>query len=366
MTSSPVEAAAESGADPDLPSGSAQPPVGGATGIRYRLRPGQRRQRGQGGQRGRRDRRPGSLASRRGRRYRRVAYRPWWAPWLWVAGPVAAAIVFGIFPFANTVVLSFTNAKPLGGAARNVGLRNYTEMFHDPDFWTAVKNSVEYALVVVPLMVMLPLMLAVLVSKKIPGIGFFRTAFYLPVLASIVVVGFSWSWMLGENGMINTLLKDLHLTGRPIEFLTDPHLLLLSAMAMTVWKGQGWYMVIYLAALGNVPKELYEAAEMDGAGAIREFFSVTIPGVRLTMAIVGTLTAIGSLRVFTEIFILGGPTGGPGGQARTLPFYIRDAALDPETGNLGYGSAISVALFVLTVGLTLLGLWLSRGKEGTR
>jgi multiple sugar transport system permease protein len=292
-------------------------------------------------------------------------YRPWWVPWLWVAAPVAAAVVFGIFPFVNTVILSFTNAKPLGGASRNVGWHNYTEMFGDPDFWTATKNSVEYAVLVVPLMVLLPLMLAVLVHKKIPGIGFFRTAFYTPVLASIIVVGFSWSWMLGENGMINTLLQDVHLIHQPIQFLTDPHLLLFSAMAMTVWKGLGWYMVIYLAALGNVPKELYEAAEMDGAGAVRKFFSITVPGVRLTMAIVGTLTAIGSLRVFTEIFILGGPTGGPGGQARTLPFYIRDAALDPETGNLGYGSAISVALFVLTVGLTLLGLRLSRGKEDT-
>ena len=290
-------------------------------------------------------------------------YRRWWLPWLWTAPAIVCAVVFGVFPFLNTVLLSFTNAKPLGGAASFVGLDNYTRMFQDDDFWLATRNSILYAVIVVPLMVLLPLMLAVLVEKNLPGIGFFRSAFYTPVLASSVVVGLSWQWLLADDGLVNTWLEKAHLIRSAIPFLSDSWLILLSAMGLTLWKGLGWYMVFYLAALGNVPKELHEAAQMDGAGAVRRFWNITIPGVRTAMMLVGTLTGIGSLRVFTEIYMLGSSTGGPGGADRTLPFYIRDVGLDPITGNAGYGSAVSVALFALTLGLTLLAQRLTKEDE---
>ncbi|MFJ1808100.1 MULTISPECIES: carbohydrate ABC transporter permease [unclassified Streptomyces] len=290
-------------------------------------------------------------------------YRRWWLPWLWTAPAVLCAVVFGVFPFLNTVLLSFTDAKPLGGAAEFVGLSNYTRMLDDSDFWLATRNSVLYAVIVVPLMVLLPLLLAVLVEKDLPGIGFFRSAFYTPVLASSVVVGLSWQWLLADDGLINTWLEKAHLIKDAIPFLSDSWLILFSAMGLTLWKGLGWYMIFYLAALGNVPKELHEAASMDGAGAVRRFWHITVPGVRQAMMLVGTLTGIGSLRVFTEIYMLGSSTGGPGGADRTLPFYIRDVGLDPLTGNAGYGSAVSVALFVLTLGLTLLAQRLTKEDE---
>ncbi|MEU9323376.1 sugar ABC transporter permease [Streptomyces canus] len=290
-------------------------------------------------------------------------YRRWWLPWLWTAPAIACAVIFGVFPFLNTMLLSFTNAKPLGGAYRFVGLDNYTRMLDDSDFWLATRNSVLYALIVVPLMVLLPLLLAVLVEKNLPGIGFFRSAFYTPVLASSVVVGLSWQWLLADDGLVNTWLQKAHLIKSAVPFLSDSWLILLSAMGLTLWKGLGWYMVFYLAALGNVPKELHEAAAMDGAGAARRFWHITVPGVRQAMMLVGTLTGIGSLRVFTEIYMLGSATGGPGGADRTLPFYIRDVGLDPITGNAGYGSAVSVALFLLTLGLTLLAQRLTKEDE---
>jgi multiple sugar transport system permease protein len=290
-------------------------------------------------------------------------YRRWWLPWLWTAPAIVCAVVFGVFPFLNTVLLSFTDAKPLGGASSFVGLDNYTRMLDDSDFWLATRNSILYALIVVPLMVLLPLLLAVLVEKNLPGIGFFRSAFYTPVLASSVVVGLSWQWLLADDGLVNTWLQKAHLIRSAIPFLSDSWLILLSAMGLTLWKGLGWYMVFYLAALGNVPKELHEAAAMDGAGAARRFWHITVPGVRQAMMLVGTLTGIGSLRVFTEIYMLGSSTGGPGGADRTLPFYIRDVGLDPVTGNAGYGSAVSVALFLLTLGLTLLAQRLTKEDE---
>jgi len=290
-------------------------------------------------------------------------YRRWWLPWLWTAPAIGCAVVFGVFPFLNTLLLSFTNAKPLGGAAGFVGLDNYTRMIQDDDFWLATRNSILYAVIVVPLMVLLPLMLAVLVEKNLPGIGFFRSAFYTPVLASSVVVGLSWQWLLADDGLVNTWLEKAHLIRSAVPFLSDSWLILLSAMGLTLWKGLGWYMVFYLAALGNVPRELHEAAQMDGAGAVRRFWHITVPGVRQAMMLVGTLTGIGSLRVFTEIYMLGSSTGGPGGADRTLPFYIRDVGLDPITGNAGYGSAVSVALFALTLGLTLLAQRLTKEDE---
>nr|WP_246114081.1 sugar ABC transporter permease [Streptomyces montanus] len=290
-------------------------------------------------------------------------YRRWWQPWLWAAPAIICAAVFGVFPFLNTLLLSFTDAKPLGGAASFVGWSNYTRMLDDSDFWLATRNSLLYALIVVPLMVLLPLLLAVLVEKNLPGIGFFRSAFYTPVLASSVVVGLSWQWLLADEGLINTSLEKAHLIKDAIPFLSDSWLILFSAMGLTLWKGLGWYMIFYLAALGNVPRELHEAAAMDGAGAVRRFWHITVPGVRQAMMLVGTLTGIGSLRVFTEIYMLGSSTGGPGGADRTLPFYIRDVGLDPLTGNAGYGSAVSVALFLLTLGLTLLAQRLTKEDE---
>ncbi|GGK93776.1 ABC transporter permease subunit [Streptomyces flaveus] len=290
-------------------------------------------------------------------------YRKWWLPWLWMAPAVVGVTVFGVWPFLNTLILSFTDAKPLGGAAGFVGLDNYTRMFGDSDFWLATRNSLLYAVIVVPLMVLLPLMLAVLVEKNLPGIGFFRSAFYTPVLASSVVVGLSWQWLLSDQGLVNTWLQKGHLIKEAIPFLSDSWLILLSAMGLTIWKGLGWYMIFYLAALGNVPKELHEAAAVDGAGSIRRFWHITMPGVRTSMMLVGTLTGIGSLRIFTEIYMLGGSTGGPGGADRTLPFYIRDVGLDPLTGNAGYGAAVSVALFALTLGLTLLAQRLTKEDE---
>ncbi|GHB60387.1 ABC transporter permease [Streptomyces cirratus] len=284
-----------------------------------------------------------------------------WAPYLFLAPGLLLVLVFSIWPFLNTVILSFTDAQILR-AGRFTGFANYRRAFADPDFWLATGNSVLYLLVVVPCLVLLPLALAVLVRTKIPGIGFFRSAFYTPVIASAVVVGLMWQWVLRSDGLVNTVLRALRVVSEPVPFLTDSTMLLVSAMVVTVWKGLGYYMVFYLAALGNVPVSLYEAAALDGAGAVRRFFSVTVPQVKPMMLLVGTLSAISALRVFTEIYILGGESGGPGGGARTLPFLIRQVGLG-FSGETGYASAVSLLLFLLTLVFSLLGRRLSRGDE---
>jgi multiple sugar transport system permease protein len=200
----------------------------------------------------------------------------------------------------------------------------------------------------VPLLTVLPLLMALLVERNLPFIAFFRTLFYFPVVASAVVVAVIWQWLLDERGVVNGLAQQIHLTHQAIPFLTGRWLLLFSSISLTVWKGLGYYMIIYLSALGNVSRDLHEAAAVDGAGAVRRFFSVTVPGVRRTMLLVAVLVAVSALRIFTELYILGGPSGGVGGQDVSLVMLIQNAA-GGTTGRIGYASALSVLLFVVTI-----------------
>jgi len=284
-----------------------------------------------------------------------------YTPWLMLAAALATTLTFSLFPFFNTVVLSFTNARPLGGG-EFTGLANYREMASDELFWIALRNSTLYMLVCVPLLVMLPLLLAVLVAKQLPGTAFFRASFFTPVVASVVVVGLIWNWMLGTNGLVNGVLQSLHVITEPIGFVTDGWLLLFSCMAVTVWKGLGYYMVIYLAALANVPAELHEAAAIDGAGPVQRFLRVTLPALRSTMVLVGALSAISAFRVFTEVYVMSYGSGGPGQESITLVFYVQQVGRGLD-GSVGYASAISLVLFVLTLGFSVLLLRLHRRED---
>ncbi|MFG1991899.1 carbohydrate ABC transporter permease [Actinoplanes sp. NPDC048988] len=272
----------------------------------------------------------------------------WFTPWVLTLPALAFLLVFSVWPSINTLRLSFTDAKPLGGDTDFVGVGNYTELLHDSQVWTALLNSAIYMAICLPLLTILPLLLAVLVERKLPFIAFFRTAFYVPVIASAVVVGLMWTWLLDDRGLINNLARWLHIIQGPVPFLTDRWLVLISAISLTVWKGLGYYMIVYLAALGNVRKDLHEAAAIDGAGPVRRFLTVTVPGVRGTMFLVAVLTSVAALRVFSELYILTGGKGGPGGKDQSLVMLIQQYA-GGFYGNLGYASALSVLLFVVTV-----------------
>ncbi|MEU2908294.1 carbohydrate ABC transporter permease [Streptomyces massasporeus] len=281
------------------------------------------------------------------------------SPWLFAAPGLLVTGAFVLYPFVSTLVNSFTDRRTLI-PGRFVGLANFRELLHDDMFWTGLRNSTLYVLGVVPLLVVLPLLLALLVQKNIPGITFFRSAFYTPVVASIVVVGLIWVWLLDDRGLVNAMLETVGV-GR-VGFLSDQWLLLMSAMAVTVWKGLGYYMIIYLAALGNVPRELHEAAAVDGAGAVRRFLSVTVPAVRSTMVLVGALSSVAAFKVFSEVYLLAGPSGGPAGEDTTLVMLVQRTGTG-LTGRVGYASALSVVVFAVTVALMLLVLRADRKEE---
>ncbi|MFE4359806.1 sugar ABC transporter permease [Kitasatospora xanthocidica] len=287
-----------------------------------------------------------------------MTHRRWFTPWL-LAGPAIVWLaVFNLWPAVNTVILSFTNAKPLGGG-QFTGLENYGRLLDDDQLADALVNSIVFMLVCLPLLTVLPLLLALLVQRKIPGITFFRTAFYTPVIASAVVVALIWGWVLDERGLANGLLQQTGLADSPVAFLTDRWLLLFSAIALTVWKGLGYYMVIYLSALANVPRELHEAAAVDGAGPLHRFWHVTLPGVRPTMILISALISVSSLRVFSELYVLSNGLGGPGGRDMSVVMLIQMYSRG-FNGHLGYASALSLLLFVVTLGPMLFLMRLNR------
>ncbi|MFI2641737.1 carbohydrate ABC transporter permease [Streptomyces sp. NPDC018610] len=281
------------------------------------------------------------------------------SPWLFAAPGLLVTGAFVLYPFVSTVINAFTDRRTLL-PGHFVGLANFRELLHDDAFWTGLRNSVLYMAGVVPALVVLPLLLALLVQKNIPGITFFRSAFYTPVVASIVVVGLIWVWLLDERGLVNSLL-DMVGVGK-VGFLSDQWLLLLSAMAVTVWKGLGYYMIVYLAALANVPRELHEAAAVDGAGAVRRFLTVTVPAVRSTMVLVAALSSVAAFKVFSEVYLMAGPSGGPAGEDTTLVMLIQRTGTG-LSGRVGYASALSLVVFVITVILMLLVLRADRKEE---
>lgn len=271
----------------------------------------------------------------------------WFTPWLLLAPAVIWVLVFSLWPFINTVVLSFTDARPLQ-PVHPVGLEQYERLLTDEQFRYALVTCLIYVIVCVPLLTILPLLLALLVEKNIPGIALFRTTAYFPVIASVVVVALIWGWLFDSRGIINEGLQWMGITDQPIAFLVDRWWMLGVSILLTVWKGLGYYMVVYLAALGNVGKDLHEAAMLDGAGSVRRFISVTIPSVRGAMLLIAVLVAVSAMRVFTELDVLSNGTGGPGGYNMSIVMLIRQVG-SGLNGNLGYAAAISVALFLLTL-----------------
>ena len=268
-------------------------------------------------------------------------------------------LVFSLWPFINTIILAFTDARPLRPATF-VGLDNFARIAQDTQVGYALATCFVYVLICVPLLTFLPLLLALLISTYVPGISFFRTVYYFPVIASVVVVGIIWSWMFDSRGMVNQTIEFLGATR--IDFLTDRWWILVCSILLTTWKGLGYYMVVYLAALGNIGRNLHEAAALDGAGPLRRFWSVTVPGLRGAMLLISALITTSAMRIFSEIYILTNGSGGPGGQAMSLVMLIKQKG-SGLSGQLGYASALSVMLFFLTVGPLILTAFINNGTD---
>lgn len=272
--------------------------------------------------------------------------------------------IFLIIPLITVVYLSFTNYN-IVTAPQWVGLDNYTRLFQDPLFWRGLRNSFIY-LVVTPILIMLSIALAIVVNRKLRGIFVFRTIYYIPAVTSVVAVGMIFEIVFAEpSGLINGVLLALGWIERPINFLTHPDSTLISVMLVTIWRGIGFYMVIFLAALQAVPEELYEAAAIDGANRFQQHLYITVPGIRPAIIFVAIISSISALKVFEEIFVMTDGSAGVLDSALTLMFYLYRQGF--VNLNAGYAAAIAVIFTIVTLGFSIANLrFLERGSRDNR
>ncbi|HVC31968.1 MAG TPA: sugar ABC transporter permease [Chloroflexota bacterium] len=266
---------------------------------------------------------------------------------------------FLVYPLFASIWYSFTDYNVVH-AARFVGLANYQKLLSDDVFKTAFRNTLVYSVGVIPGCTILGLLLALLVNQPMKGITFFRIAYYMPVITSIVVVGIVWKWMYFEDGIINSMLRGLSLIAKPIPFLSSPSIALYAIMAVTIWKAAGYYMVLYLAGLQSLPRELDEAAMIDGANRLQRLWNVTVPLLRPTIALVVVLASIGAMKVFGEIYVM--TSGGPADRTTTLVYYVYKQAF--VFLSMGYASSIAVVLFLFLIVLSVLNIKVSE-RGGT-
>ncbi|HEY9636815.1 MAG TPA: sugar ABC transporter permease [Coleofasciculaceae cyanobacterium] len=273
-----------------------------------------------------------------------------------------ALLVLGLtvfWPALQAFYLSFTKYEyDLTQTPQWVGLANFQRLWADPLFWKTLGNTLLYIIGVVPILVVLPLGLALLVNQKLRGINWFRAAFYTPVVISMVVAGIAWRWLYAENGLFNQLLKQLGFEAG-IPWLTTPNWAIYSVMAVTVWKGLGYYMVIYLAGLQSIPAELYEAAALDGSDGYLKHLDITVPLMRPYMALVGVISAISAAKVFEEVYIM--TQGGPRNSSKTVVYYLYEQAF--SNLEISYACTIGLVLFLVILGLSILNLKLSQTRD---
>lgn len=264
-----------------------------------------------------------------------------------------AIIILGltvIWPALQAFYLSFTRYEyDITQAPEWIGLANFQRLMSDKIFWQTLTNTLIYLVGVVPILVSLPLGLAILVNQKLRGISWFRAAYYTPVIISMVVAGLAWKWLYAENGLLNQMLKLIGFS-EGIPWLTSPNLVLFSVMAVTIWKGLGYYMVIYLAGLQSIPHDLYEAAAIDGSDGLKKHWDITVPLMKPYLFLVAVISAISATKVFEEIYIM--TQGGPRNSSKTVVYYLYDQAF--RNLEISYACTIGLVLFLIIFSLSIL------------
>jgi putative chitobiose transport system permease protein len=262
--------------------------------------------------------------------------------------------IFTFYPVLFGTVLSLFDYDMIS-PPRYVGLDQFRRLLADRYFWIALTNSAKYV-IVVPVIQLCSIFLAVLVNQRLRGMGAFRAAYYIPVITSWPVVGIMWTWMYDQQGVVNWVLRSLDLIARPIPWLSHATLTLYAVMFVTLWKGLGWYMVIYLAGLQGIPAEYEEAAMIDGASRGRVFWHVTIPLLRPYVLLASLLSTMAAVKVFEEIYVM--TRGGPFFSTYTMFMYIFDTAF--QELNMGYAAALAMVLAAIVLVFSVINFRLFR------
>ena len=279
-------------------------------------------------------------------------------PYLFLLPAILVLGITVLFPALQAFALSFTQYDyDITQLPKWSGLENFQHLAKDPVYWKTLYNTLLYLIVVVPILVIVPLGLAILVNKKIRGISLFRVAFYTPVVISMVVAGIAWKALYLSKGLLNQFLREFGFS-EGIAWLTSPKIAIFSVMAVTIWKGLGYYMVIYLAGLQSIPNELYEAAAIDGSDSWRKHLDITIPLMRPYILLVGVISTIAATKVFEEIHIM--TQGGPSNSTKTVVYYLYEKAF--QDLEINYACTIGLILFVIIFMLSIINLKISQNS----
>lgn len=300
----------------------------------------------------------------RGNPHRSAATSETLAAWGFIAPAGVLLVLFILAPFALAIVFSFTNQRLISPLpTRFVGLDNYVNQFTDPLFWKSLWNNTRFSIFVVPVQTAFALLLAVMVNQKVRGRVFFRTIYFTPVTVVMAAAATIWVLLFNANGLINAALEVVTFGKFAPDWLNSTTWALPAIIIVSIWQGVGFQMVILLAALQDVPEELYEAASIDGANTWQKFLSVTLPGIRNQLIFVLTVTMILAMRLFDQPTLMPRSPGGPLDSTRTVMVHMVDVGFGRQA--IGRGSAIAVIFFLIVLGLTLLQRSVLKEEEST-
>ncbi|PLT45184.1 Nucleoside ABC transporter, permease protein 1 [Paenibacillus pasadenensis] len=276
--------------------------------------------------------------------------QPRWTGWMFISVAVLMILLFYFYPMLQALLLSFKSGT--GARIDWTGLDNYKRLTSDPVFWTALKNTFLYLIVQVPVMILLAMFISVLLNdSKLRFKGFFRTAIFLPAITSLVAYSVVFKYLFGAEGLVNQALLKLHLIDAPLQWITDPVLAKITIIIAITWRWTGYNMIFYLSALQNIDASIYEAARIDGASPVRQFFSITTPMLKPIILFTSITSTIGTLQLFDEIMNI--TKGGPGNATMTISQYIYNLSFK-YTPDFGYAATVSYTIVILIVLLSIL------------
>ncbi|MEJ1931219.1 sugar ABC transporter permease [Nostoc sp. NIES-2111] len=283
------------------------------------------------------------------------------AAYLFLAPTILVLITFVVLPILYAVFLSFHKVQLLGGIEYQfIGFRNFSRLIEDERVWVALKNTAEYVAIVVPSQTILALVLAVTLNSGIRGKNWWRILYFLPTVTSSAVLTLIFMWIYNTDGLLNNVLAFIGLP--TYNWLGDPAVALKAIMIMNIWSTAPFYMVIYLAALQDIPQKLYEAAELDGANSWQQFIYITIPLLNPVTFFVVAIGIIGTFQLFDQSYIFSAGTGGPNNATLTLVLLIYQAVF--RNLQMGYAAAIAFLLAVVIITITLIQRHLFGGEKG--
>ncbi|QSB13142.1 sugar ABC transporter permease [Natronosporangium hydrolyticum] len=285
--------------------------------------------------------------------------------WAFSAPGLLLLAAFMVLPFALALGFSFTNERLISPLpTRFVGLDNYVSVLTDATFWRALRNNAVFVLVVVPVQTTFALWLAVLVNRRLRGSIFFRSVFFLPVMTVMAAAAVVWTLLFHPRGLVNAVMELVTFGAFSPDWLNSTTWALPAIMIVSIWQGVGFQMIVLLAALQDVPDQLYEAAALDGATGWQQFTNVTLPGIRNGLIFVITVTTIMAFRLFDQVWIMPRTPGGPLNSTRTVMLEMVETGFGQQ--QIGRGSAIAVVFFLIVLLVTLVQrLFLRERREGS-